>query len=104
MTQRPTFILDSDVFIAAKNLYYAFDICPGFWQGLLEQHERGRVFSISRVRGELMAGRKTEDLVKWVADGLRASTSVNWTKSRSRSFAGIKRAAMGNTMSSSFQM
>ncbi len=68
MTQRPTFILDSDVFIAAKNLYYAFDICPGFWQGLLEQHERGRVFSISRVRGELMAGRKTEDLVKWVAD------------------------------------
>ena len=26
-----TYLLDSDVFMAAKNLYYSFDICPGFW-------------------------------------------------------------------------
>jgi hypothetical protein len=28
------FLLDADVFIQAKNGPYAFDIAPGFWQGL----------------------------------------------------------------------
>lgn len=31
MKKAPVFVLDSDVFIAAKNAYYVFDICPGFW-------------------------------------------------------------------------
>lgn len=74
MTDAPVFLLDSDAFIAAKNSYYAFDICPGFWEALLHQHHQARVFSISRVRGELLMGRKTEDLVQWVTkqvpDGL----------------------------------
>lgn len=60
------FVLDSDVFIAAKNAYYAFDICPGFWNGLLRTHERGRVRSIDRIKAELLSGSKEEDLVKWV--------------------------------------
>jgi len=30
MKSHPGYVLDSDVFIAAKNAYYAFDICPGF--------------------------------------------------------------------------
>jgi len=59
-------VLDSDVFITAKNTYYAFDICPGFWKGLLYQHGKESVFSISRVHDELKMGRKTEDLVLWV--------------------------------------
>lgn len=29
MKKPAVFVLDSDVFIAAKNTYYAFDICPG---------------------------------------------------------------------------
>lgn len=66
MTTPPVFILDSDVFITAKNTYYAFDICPGFWDGILHQHRQGRVFSINRVRGELMTGSRTENLVQWV--------------------------------------
>jgi hypothetical protein len=28
------FLLDSNVFIQAKNFYYGFDICPGFWKWL----------------------------------------------------------------------
>jgi hypothetical protein len=27
-----SYILDSDVLITAKNSYYAFDLCPGFWR------------------------------------------------------------------------
>ena len=60
------YLLDSDVLIAAKNLYYAFDICPGFWKSLLHYHAQDQVFSVDRVRSELLAGRKTEDLVQWV--------------------------------------
>jgi hypothetical protein len=60
------FVLDSDVFIAAKNAYYAFEICPGFWKGLLQTHARGRVRSIDRIKAELLSGSKEEDLVKWV--------------------------------------
>ena len=52
--------------IAAKNTYYAFAICPGFWDSILRFHNAGRVFSISRVRHELVAGRKDEDLRMWV--------------------------------------
>jgi hypothetical protein len=70
-TQR--YVVDSDVLITAKNLYYAFDICPGFWKSLVDRYRDGRVFSIDRVRNELLAGRKTEDLVKWVEKDLPES-------------------------------
>ena len=26
-----SYLLDSDVFIQAKNLHYGFDVCPAFW-------------------------------------------------------------------------
>lgn len=66
MITPPTYLLDSDVFIAAKNAYYAFDICPGFWRALLEANRLRRVRSIDRVRSELLSGREEEDLVQWV--------------------------------------
>ncbi len=63
-------LIDADVFIAAKNSYYAFDICPGFWKSLIHHHDERRVYSIDSVRSELLRGRKTEDLVQWVKDVL----------------------------------
>jgi len=68
MSAACTFVLDSDVFIAAKNSYYAFAICPGFWHSLVHHGGVGNVCSIDRVRSELLAGRKSEDLVQWVRD------------------------------------
>lgn len=71
MTDAPSrYILDADVFITAKNAYYAFDICPGFWASVIHQHRAGRAFGINRVRNELLSGRKTEDLVQWVTTDL----------------------------------
>lgn len=67
------FALDSDVFIAAKNAYYAFDICPGFWQALIRGNADGRLRSIDRIRNELLLGRKEEDLVRWVQDDVPAA-------------------------------
>ena len=68
MMANRTYLMDSDVFITAKNLYYSFDICPGFWKSVLHHHREGRIFSVDRVRSELLAGHKTEDLVRWVRD------------------------------------
>lgn len=72
MTAPPIYLLDSDVFIAAKNAHYAFDICPGFWKGLVRAYHLGRVRSIDRIRAELLTGRKEEDLVLWVKDDVPA--------------------------------
>ena len=59
MSAGQPFLVDSDVFITAKNLYYAFDICPGFWKSLLHHHRTGRIYSVDRVRNELLT-------VRWV--------------------------------------
>jgi len=66
MIATPSYILDADVLITAKNQYYAFDICPGFWDSLVHFHEKGYINSIDRVKNELLAGAKTENLVQWV--------------------------------------
>ena len=66
-------IIDSDVMITAKNLYYAFDICPGFWDYLLRSHEEGATFSIDRVYFELLNGTEEDNLVRWVEDQVPGS-------------------------------
>lgn len=66
MTPGPIYVIDSDVFISAKNGYYAFVICPGFWDSLIYHYQHGRVYSLDRIQQELLAGRKDEDLVQWV--------------------------------------
>ncbi len=48
------YVLDANVFIGAKNGYYGFNLCPGFWKALIVQHRKNRVFSIDRVRNELV--------------------------------------------------
>jgi hypothetical protein len=57
VSERTCFVLDSNVFIQAKNTYYSFDICPGFWDSLLWHHGDGNVCSIDRVKAELTKGR-----------------------------------------------
>lgn len=77
MSSARPYVLDSDVFIAAKNQYYAFAICPGFWDSLIHHHGAENVCSIDRVRGELLAGRETEDLVQWVKRDLPPKFFMN---------------------------
>ncbi|WP_293646954.1 DUF4411 family protein [Thiolapillus sp.] len=58
------FVLDANVFIEAKRRYYAFDLCPGFWEALRWHHARGELVSIDRVKDELKKGK--DDLTDWV--------------------------------------
>ena len=71
------YLIDSDVLITAKNAYYAFDICPGFWESLIDHHQAGHVGSIDRIRHELLAGREEEDLVQWVKNALPSDFFVS---------------------------
>lgn len=72
MSTEPIYIVDSDVLITAKNRYYAFDICPGFWDSIIREHEAGRLRSIDRVRQELLNWSE-EELVRWIKDKLPAN-------------------------------
>ena len=59
------FLLDANVFIEAKRRYYAFSLCPGFWDCLVWHYGKGRIQSIDRVLDELSVGR--DDLTQWVS-------------------------------------
>ncbi len=48
------YLIDTDVFINAKNFHYRFDVCPGFWNWLIEANNRDVLFSIQQVRKEIM--------------------------------------------------
>jgi hypothetical protein len=57
------YLLDADVFIRGKNLHYGFDICPAFWDWLIQSNEEGTVFSVEKVGDEVQA--LTDDLSEW---------------------------------------
>ena len=40
------YLLDANVFIAAKNLHYGLDFCPAFWEWLVASHSAGFVYSV----------------------------------------------------------
>lgn len=58
------YILDSNVFIEAKNRYYSFDIAEGFWDWLEIFMEEQSFLTIREVRRELIS---SEDFLKdWI--------------------------------------
>lgn len=60
------YLLDANVFIAAKQLHYGFDFCPAFWDRLVASHRAGLVHSIEKVGDELAAG--GDELSGWAAE------------------------------------
>lgn len=59
------YLIDANVFIQAKNLYYRFDFCEAFWEWLTKAHSAGLVFSIKKVKKELLKGDKTDLVRMW---------------------------------------
>jgi hypothetical protein len=48
------YLLDSDIFIQAKNHHYRFNVCPGFWDWLIFAHSKGLIMSVKEVQKELI--------------------------------------------------
>ena len=57
------YVIDANVLMQAHRLYYAFPICPGFWDFLLQQYRAGRIVSVDKVRAEIDPG---DALFRWV--------------------------------------
>lgn len=64
-TTQPTYLLDANVFMQAKNLHYGLDFCPAFWEWLINENTAGRVFSIESVNDEIQDGK--DELSTWAA-------------------------------------
>ena len=60
-----SYLLDSDVFIQARNLHYGLDFCPAFWDWLIAANAKGLVFSTEKVGDEIQAG--ADELATWAA-------------------------------------
>lgn len=60
------YLLDTNVFIEAKNRHYGFDFCPAFWDWIDHAHRAGTVFSIDKVAAEL--GAVDDDLAAWARE------------------------------------
>ncbi len=58
------YLLDSNILIEAKNLYYSFDICPGYWEWVKYAHENGTLLTIEPVQDEILA--KEDELSEWL--------------------------------------
>lgn len=55
------YLIDSDVFIQAKDRHYGLDFCPAFWDWLLQANAAGKLFSVKQVGDELTGHVSTLD-------------------------------------------
>lgn len=91
----PIYIIDANVLMQAHRLYYAFPICPGFWDFVLQQHRAGRIISLDRVHAEIGPG---DALHRWVQS---AAPRTLFTSTESagvgRNFGHLAAWVQGNT-------
>lgn len=59
------YCLDTNVYVEAHRRYYAFDIAPGFWEGLIRLAEGQVVCSPMLVYRELMDADYDDELTQW---------------------------------------
>ncbi len=81
------YLLDANVFIEAARRYYAFDLAPRFWEGLLRHAEAGQIKSIDRVRQELERGK--DELATWAKEMFATAFASTDDPDVIRSFAEI---------------
>ena len=60
------FLLDSNIFIEAKNRYYGFDFCPIFWDFIDKEINKNTILTIKEVYNELSNG--NDDLTHWIKE------------------------------------
>jgi hypothetical protein len=61
------YLLDSDVLITAKNLHYNPNFCTNFWMWIAHGFQQGIVYSIDKVRDELLNGKNDDPLHTWAS-------------------------------------
>ncbi|WP_024868344.1 DUF4411 family protein [Pseudoxanthomonas suwonensis] len=59
------FIVDANVFVQGKNFHYNFDFCEGFWDWIRAGFDEGLIYSIRKVRSELVEGKQGDKARAW---------------------------------------
>ena len=57
------YLIDTDIFISAKNAHYPFDVCPGVWDWVIEAHARGEIVCTLATRDDLLG--HDDELSQW---------------------------------------
>lgn len=60
------YLIDADVLIRASTVHYGLDFCPAFWDWLAAENAAKRLFSIEKVKDEVMA--VDDELSKWAEE------------------------------------
>jgi len=79
VTSELRYILDANVFIEACKRYYAFDLCPGFWQSVHHYGTQGTLATIDRVEAQLQEGPLLDRWKAEVSDGFFLPTDTDET-------------------------
>lgn len=58
------YLIDSDIFIQAKNFHYRFSFCKSFWEWMLVAHHSQIVGTIDKVKKEIFRGTDENDELK----------------------------------------
>lgn len=59
------YVLDTNVFIQAKNFYYQFGFCGGFWDWIVAGHNSGLFYSCKKVHAELTDADDKDEAKNW---------------------------------------
>ena len=66
MSEVPDYVIDTSFLTQPNRDYYAFDICPSFWESLSRLVIERKVETIDKVRKEIMNGSYDDELKKWI--------------------------------------
>ena len=64
----PKYLFDTNIFLQAKNLYYQFGFCGGFWDWIVAGHDKKMFFSCKKVYAELAIGNDRDTAKSWAKD------------------------------------
>lgn len=62
------YLVDSNIFLQAKNFHYRFDFCSHFWSWIKQAHNDGMLCSIQKVKKELSRGQDGDPVKEWLND------------------------------------
>lgn len=64
-----TYLIDADVMLQAKRIYYRMHIVPGYWDWLSRANEMGVLYSNESVYPEIVKpGRRPDDAAQWAME------------------------------------
>ncbi|MEQ6886491.1 DUF4411 family protein [Salicola sp. Rm-C-2C1-2] len=88
-----TYLLDTNAYLEAKQRYYRFNICPGFWHWLTSESHPEELLSVKPVLEELKY--YEDDLSGWAKNNARFFASVDDENTQAY-FAGIAEFVAGH--------